>query len=193
MTTCGEGPGVGLGEGVGVGVGGGVGDGVAVGVGEGFGVGEGVGLGVGDGLGVGEGVGFGLGDGLGVGVGEGVGVGVGFGVGVGVGVGVGPTLSVASPSTPPARARSVVVPEASAVAVVRSPFEDERVAFFASLADHAKQTRGSSTSTPPVCTKARAPKSCRAPMSSEAEPGATSMRESGGEPKGVPSARVPGE
>jgi hypothetical protein len=122
-----------------------------------------------------------------------VGEGEGEGEGEGVGVGVGLTLSIASPSMPPARARSATVPEASAVAAVLSPFEGERAVFFASSADQAKETRGSSTSTPPSRKKARALKSCFAPMSSETEAGVTSMRESACEPKGVPSARVPGE
>src|SRR5437588_6895709 len=164
--------------------------GVGAGVGEGLGDGEGVGVGPG----VGEGVALGVGVGFGVGVGVGVtvGVGEGLGVGEGVGVGVGLTLRVAVPSTPPARARSVTAPEASAFAVVNSPLEGETVAFFASLEDQMKETSGSSTSTPPVWAKARALKSCFEPVSSEAEPGVTSMRESEGEPNGVPSARVPG-
>jgi len=103
------------------------------------------------------------------------------------------TLRVAVPSIPPARARSVTAPEASAAAVVKSPFEGETAAFFASLTDQMKKTRGSSTSEPASRAKARALKSCFAPVSSEAAAGVTSMRVSVGEPKGVPSARVPGE
>ena len=182
-----------------MGVGPGVGEGVAVGVGVGAGVGFGVGAGVGVGVGEGEGDGVGVGVTVGVGedFGEGVGLGVGvvegIGVGDGVGVGIGLMLRVATASIPPARARSVTAPEASALAVVKGPLEGERAAFFASLTDQKTLTRGSSNSTPPACAKARALKSCFEPMSSEAEPGVTSMRESAGEPNGVPSARVPGE
>ena len=116
-----------------------------------------------------------------------------MGVGEGIGVGAGLMLRVAVPSMPPARARSMTAPEASAVAVVTSPFVGETAAFFASLADQTKETRGSSTSPPPFWTKARALNSCFEPMSSVAEPGAISMRVSAGEPNGVPSALVPGE
>lgn len=169
--------------------------GVGVGAGAGFGVGAGVGVGVGEGEGDGVGVGVtvGVGEDFGEGVGLGVGVVEGVGVGDGVGVGAGLMLRVAAASIPPARARSVTAPEASALAVAESPLEGETAAFLASLADQAKETRGSSTSTPPSRAKARAPKSCFEPMSSVAEPGVISMRESAGEPKGVPSARVPGE
>jgi hypothetical protein len=118
---------------------------------DGLGVGEGVG--VGDGVAVGDGVGVGLGVGVvvGDGVGEGVGVGDGEGVGVGVGVGEGAalTLSVAVPSMPPARACIVKVPDASASAVVAEPSEFESEAFFESLGNQWKSTRGTSTSVPP--------------------------------------------
>ena len=110
-----------------------------------------------------------------------------------MGVGVGLMLRVAVPSMPPARARSMTAPEASAVAVVRSPVVGESAAFFASLADQTKETRGSSTSPTPVCVKARALKSRRAPMSSVEESGVISILVRVVEPNGVPSLRVPGE
>jgi hypothetical protein len=88
---------------------------------------------------------------------------------------------------------SEAVPEASAVTLTVSPWEGETDAFFASLVVQMNETRGTSCSTPPACARARAVKSCLPPMSSVAEEGKTSMRVSVGEPKGVPSARVPGE
>jgi hypothetical protein len=101
---------------------------------------------------------------------------------------------MAEPSTPPARAMSENAPEASAVALTAGPVEGETNALFASLTDQMKETRATSNSSPLAArANARAVKSCLAPMSSVTAPGATSMRVSDGEPKGVPSARSPGE
>lgn len=188
MTTRAAAPGVGLGTGVGEGVG--VANGVGVGVGVGMGVGDGVGVTVGEG----RGVGLGVGDGVGLGVG--VGVGVGDGVGVGVGVGGGLTLMTAVPSRPPARAWSVTVPDAFATALTAWPSFGVTVSSFASPAAQMSQTRVTSVSAlsaPPARVNARALKARASPTSSVAPAGSTSMRESGGVPNGVPSARVPGE
>src|SRR5215207_3224152 len=129
--------------------------------------------------------------GFGPGVGEGVGVGGGVGVGVGEGVGVG--LTLAEPSMPPARAESVAVPDAWAVTLTVVPSAGATVILCVSLEDQMKRTPETSVSTPLLLVKARAPKSSRPPTSSVAAAGVTSTRASRGEPKGVPSARRPGE
>ena len=84
-------------------------------------------------------------------------------------------------------------PEATAVAVVERPVVWAIVALLVSLESQMKQTFSTSISGPPVLLKARAKNACVAPILIEADAGVTSTRVIVGEPKGVPSARVPGE
>src|SRR5947209_5369154 len=105
---------------------------------------------------------------------------------------VGLTFKLPAPSCPPARARMLVMPEARAVAVVDWPVLGDTVAFVASLESQTKETFWTSTSVPLLLLKALAVKFCVWPILMAAEAGATSMRVIAGEPKGVPSVRVPG-
>ena len=75
----------------------------------------------------------------------------------------------------------------------RLPVRGATVATGVLLEVQKKETLGTSTSGPPALLKALPVKVCLSPMSIAGEAGVTSMRVMAGEPKGVPSARVPGE
>jgi hypothetical protein len=87
----------------------------------------------------------------------------------------------------------VTVPGAWATTLIAGPSLGVTLSSFPSPAAQKKETRETSVSEPPACANARALKVRASPSSSVAPAGVISMRESAGEPNGVPSARVPGE
>ena len=102
-------------------------------------------------------------------------------------------MSVAAAYLPPARARIKVLPADPARAVVLAPVVGATDALLVSLESQTNETFGTSNSTPSSDAYARASKLCDAPISIAADSGTIAIREMGGDPKGVPSVRVPGE
>lgn len=84
-------------------------------------------------------------------------------------------------------------PDAWALTLTVVPSAGATVILFESLELQMKRTPGTSTSTPLLFVNARASKSSVPPTSDVAAAGVTSTRARGGAPKGVPSARSPGE
>lgn len=81
----------------------------------------------------------------------------------------------------------------SALAMIEMPLAGATEALRESLESQLKESLVTSISASPVPLKARAVKVCVSPRLSRAVAGVSSRRVSAAEPKGVPSARVPGE